>query len=334
MKKIIVISVISIVVLSGCSKYGSVNLKYPTPPIAFLPDDIHTIAIVNRSLVRKEDKNNSIIESIVSGKIAGSDRLASDECLKGVFDRINGWHQLSIVIPPKTRLYGTGTRQTPELLNWNIVKNICDTTKADALLVLETFDSNSDILASTVNYEINAVINRTNPIPLPPRQIRVNTLSFWRLYDPSTKKIIDEFESTNFLTFNASGPEFSPPSDALYKTAYASGEQYIERFLPGYCFVKRELYKRGKGSRKQEFKTAFRRAEVADWSGASELWTELTKSSNRRNAGRACLNMAVTCEVLGKTDQAFIWAKKSYEDYANKLGREYANKLKYRISIE
>ncbi|MGZ6540024.1 MAG: DUF6340 family protein, partial [Bacteroidia bacterium] len=250
----------------------------------------------------------------------------------GVFDRINGWRQINIIIPPHTRLYGTGTRTTPDILGWDVVRGICDSSKADALLVLETFDSNSDILLSNVTNQVSAVISG-NAAPPPVRQVRMNVLSFWRLYDPATEKIIDEFQSTSNLTFDG-GLLAVPPPDALPKTAYAAGQQYIERFLPGYYYVKREMFKRGKRSEKRQFLSAFRRSEVADWQGAMDVWLPLTKSSNRKNAGRACLNMAVGCEVLGKTNEAFEWAKESYENFGNRVARDYANELKYRLRYE
>jgi hypothetical protein len=238
---------------------------------------------------------------------------------------------INIVIPANTRLYGTGTRETPQLLDWKLVKQICDSTNAEALLVLETFNSNSDIVLNAVAKEINAVITTGRTVmPTPPHQIKMNVVSFWRIYDPVNKRIIDEYQLTNFLTFNDEGSGVAiPPLNALPQTAYAAGEQYIQRFLPGYYFVSRELYKRGKGAGKQKFKMAFRRSSVADWAGAEEIWSELAKNSNRKNAGRACLNMAVSSEVSGQYDNALMWAKKSYEDYGNKLGRDYANQLKY-----
>lgn len=333
MRKIILI--VFVVVSSGCNKYGFVKLKYPTPPLAVLPENIHTIATVNRCLTKEEKKGNSIFEAVVTGEVAGSDRMASDQCLRGVSERANGWKHLSITIPATTRLYGTGARQVPELLDWNLVKQICDSSRADALLVLETFDSNSDILLSTVTKQINSVINGTPTAVAPPNQIRMNVIGLWRLYDPVNKKIIDQYQSTSYLMFNGTGSSLAiPPPDALSRTAYVAGEQYIQRFLPGYYYVKRDMYKKGKGPGKQQFKVGFRRSEVADWNGAIEIWTELAKTSRRINAGRACLNVAVAYEVLGKTDLALIWAKKSFTDYGNKLGRDYANQLNYRINLE
>ncbi len=329
MKKIFFGSLLAAILFSGCSKYGNVRLKYPTAPLVFLPDNIHSIAIVNRSLTKKDD-HSSVIESVISGEIAGSDKLASDECLKGVFDRINGWRQLNVIIPAHTRLYGTGTRQTPELLDWKTVKQICDSSKVDALLVLETFDSNSDLVSSAIANGVNAVVNGTAPSPVV-NQIRMNVICFWRMYDPVNQKIIDEYQSTSYLTFDGTRV---PPPEALPQTAYQAGKEYIQRFLPNYYYVRREMYKRGKGKDKQAFLAAFRKSEVADWEAALVAWQELAKSRNRKNAGRACLDIAVSYEVLGKTDQALIWAKKAYEDYGNKMARAYQNELSYRIRFE
>ena len=151
-------------VFCSCSKYGNVKLNYPTAPQVSLPDNVHRIAVVNRSLFKKDNKN-SVIESIITGEIAGSDKKASDECLRGVQDRVKDSRQIEIVIPVKAWLYGSGTRELPEMLDWKLVKSICDSTKADALLVLETFDSNSDILAGVVTDQVNAILNG-NPPPL------------------------------------------------------------------------------------------------------------------------------------------------------------------------
>ncbi len=312
---------------SGCSKYGFVKINYPLPPAAYLPETIKKIALVNRSLTKNEDKTKKIIETILTGEIAGSDRLASDECLKAVYDNINGQNGITIIIPEKTRLHGTGTRETPELMDWKRVKEICDSNTADALLVLETFDSNSDVFLS-------AIANQTNTIaiggmqPSVPRRIRVNVLSFWRLYDPISKTIIDQFENTNYMFFNGIGLSYSlPPRNALPQTAYDAGRLYIQRFLPGTYSARRDLYKRGKMGSKKMFKAAFRRTETANWQGAIDIWNDVEKDGRRKNSGRACLNIAVAYEVLGNTNLAIQWAQRSYELYNNKLGRSYSKVL-------
>jgi hypothetical protein len=211
---------------------------------------------------------------------------------------------------------------------------MCDTSKADALLVLETFDSNSDVLGSAVNQQVNAILNGVPPPP-PLKQIRMNVVGSWRLYDPYNQKIIDQYQSTSFLTFDAgAGIIAIPPPDALPKTAYHAGAEYVQRFFPQYYYVKRDMYKRGKGKEKQEFLRAFRRSEMSKWEEAVEVWKPLTKSSNRKNAGRACLNMAVANEVLGNVEVALSWAQEAYVDYGDKIAKEYQGYLKYRLQVE
>ncbi len=321
--------------LFSCSKYGYVRLNYPLSPVAYLPENVKTIAVINRSLTKEQDKSKNITESIVTAEVAGSDRKASDECLKGVFDGINGWKGIQIVIPTKTRYYGTGTRQVPELLDWKEVRSVCDSTKADALLVLETFDSNSDLAVSTVTHQLDNVIHGNDVKPSVPSHGTMNVYSFWRLYNPATKNIADEYQSTTFLGFDVTVSTIALVlPDVLRKTSYAAGKQYVQRFLPGYYTVQREFFKRGKGSCKRDFENAFRKTEVANWQGAIDIWNELAKHPNRKNAGRACLNIAVANEVLGNTDVALPWAKKSYEDYDIKLAREYSSILQDRIKVE
>jgi len=318
-----------IVLFSSCSKYGYVTVKYPIRPLILIPDSVSRIAMANRSLLKKENRKNSVIEAIITGEIAGSDKMASQECLRAVFDRFNGWRGIQLVNPSGINLYGSGTGNIPDALPWNQVRYICDSLKADALLVLEMFDSNSDMAQTVVSNVVNTIANGPQPV-----RIKMNVSAYWRLYDPYEQQIVDQFQSTDFMYFDLANPLQPPPLDALPKTAYYSGQQYIQRFLPTYYSVRRTLYKRGKGSEKQAFKRAYRKAEVADWQGAAEEWTSLTKSYRNKNAGRACLDLAVAYEVLGNAHEAFIWAQKAYEDYGNKTAREYANHLKFRLQYE
>jgi hypothetical protein len=318
---------------SACSKYGSVTLKYPTAPVVIVPTDIKSIAMVNRCLQPKDAdaKHNAITEAIITGEVAGSDKLASDECLKAVFDRLNGFHDLTVTYAPITHLVGSGGRTTPPPLDWKRVREICDSSKSDVLLVLEMFDSNSDVVMASVTTAVTNVLTGNTTPPAPP-VIHLNVLGYWRMYDPRTEKIVDQFESSQTMTFAPQGPLNLPPPEALGRTAYSMGDIYSGRFLPGYYYVRREMYKRGKGHYKQQFRTAFRRSEVADWKGAEEIWGQIGNNAKGRNAGRACLNMAVAREVLGNTQDALDWAKKGYEDFGNKLCRDYANILRRRLN--
>jgi len=334
MKKNGVIYAIAVIALltAGCSKYGYVSLNFPQPPETYLPDDVNYIAVVNRSLVEEEEKGNRTFEAITTSEVAGSDRLASDDCVKGAFEASRQMGEAELIIPQKVRLYGTGTREMPELLDWELVASICDTEGTDALLVLETFDSNTDLLLTTATEQAAAIISTGSPKATLPGRVNVNVVCYWRLYHPGTRSIIDQYQHSTYLSFDTQGG--LPPPTALPETAYSAGVAYINRFLPGFYVERRHLYKRTSGSAKHQFKAGYRRAEVANWEGAMDIWEELSGHPKRKTAGRACLNVAVANEVLGNTDLALEWAKRSYEYHNDKLGRSYSKILLRRKSLE
>ena len=184
-------------------------------------------------------------------------------------------------------MYGTGTRKVPEVLDWDQVAEICEKEGADVLLVLETFDSNTDFLAKTATEQLSSLISSGKPKSTPPSEVQMNVAAYWRLYDPRTLQIIDQYQHNSYMSFNTAGGV--PPPDALPRTAYDAGLAYFNRYLPGSYKVKRKLYKRTSGSAKQQFKAGYRRTEVANWDGAIELWVELTDDSEIQD-GRKSLS--------------------------------------------
>lgn len=330
-KYIISLIVTSTIVVS-CGSYGYVYLDYPQSPQVSLPHEIDEIAIVNRSLIKEENRQNRVFESVITGEVAGSDKIASDEAIKGVLAGMQNQNYIKMILPDTLRIYGTGTRQLPDVLSWDLVSGICADNQADALLVLETFDSNSNIVIQTAVQQVSSVLKSGKPSPQLPRQAQVDVRSYWRLYDPYTKTIIDQFQQTHLLNFSLINGV--PPLNALPETAYAAGYDYASRFLPGYYRVKRDLYKKGKGKDKNEFATGWRRSEVANWKDAIEIWTRIASNVNSVSAGRAALNVAVAYEVLGNTELALEWAQRAYENHGDKQARDYAKILLRRKRFE
>lgn len=307
-----------VIACSGCSKYTNISINYPLEPKVYLPDNVNTIALANRSLTAKEDKTGKIIESVLSGEIEVSDRKASEQCLKGAVDRLDRNSNFNLVIPVENKLFGSGTREIPAPLDWSLVQQMCNSSDTDALLVLEMFDSNSDMFSLPNILSPKPVNNERN----------FNVLMYWRLYDPSIKKIIDQYECSRQITFHVGENVLGVPPKALYGAAYSGGQEYIERFLPGHFIENRLIFKRGKGADKQSFKMANRHVETNDWEGAADLWEEILKHDNFKNQGRACLNMAVYFEQAGNIDAAIEWARKAYVDYNVKAGRDYEYALR------
>lgn len=313
-----------VLLLTGCSQYGYVRLNYPVKPVAQFPNNASKIALINRSLPKTFYETSCAAESLTSGEIAGSDEKASFEALKGVYKTLDGKNGVSIRMP-NLKLYEKGTREIPDPLDWNKVKSICDSTKTDLLLSLEVFDSNSDIISSNVQKIVRVL---SGGFPSLPKAANVDIMHIWRLYDPSTKDVIEQYDGMRYFKMARIN------SEQLNAAAYDAGVEYIRRYLPVYLPVKRRFYKKGKGQENDSFQAVFRRTQIANWVNAIEEWKKIVKTGSMENAGRAAFNIAVAYEVLDKTNQALDWAKRSFEDFGQKPGREYYNILQKRAEIE
>lgn len=325
MNKIYFILIVSLTFLiTSCSQYGYVSVNYPVKPVSYFPDNVSKIALINRSLPKSSNETSSAAESLTSGEVAGSDEKASFVALDAVTETIDGKAGIKIV-RPKVKQYGKGTRKMPDQLEWNTVKAICDSTKTDLLLSLEVFDSNSDVISSNVQKVVRIL---GGGIPSLPKAANVDVMHVWKLYDPATNRVIDQYEGLRHFKMN------SINSKQLNLAAYDAGVEYIGRYLPGHFLVKRKFYKKGKAQAKPTFDTAFRRTQVANWEKAIEDWKRVVETGSAVNAGRAALNIAVAYEVLENTNLALEWAKRSFEDFGEKLGRDYYSILQERAAIE
>jgi len=317
--------------LVSCASSGYVNLNYPQEPAMILPEGINNIAVVNRSLTNEEDKSGKTLESIATGEVVGSDKLASDDALKGIFDGFRNSSHLTVKMPSTTRLEGTGTRKAPELLDWDQVREICEETGADVLLVLENFDSNTDFTLNSAVEQISSVIQTGQASGRIPRRARVSINSYWRLYDPVSNTVIDQSQQNYYTEVDVLSNAI--PFSSLSEVAYSSGMDYANRFLPSFYRVRRNMYKKGKGKDKNLFAAGWRSSEVANWDEAIKIWTDVANNRGK-SAGRAAHNIAVAYEVKGETDLALEWAQRAYQEFGDKMARDYAKILLNRKRLE
>jgi tetratricopeptide (TPR) repeat protein len=334
MKKTI-LSLIAVAGILALCSMAWVRINILKPALIVLPQHIKTIAIIDRSV--QVETSESRTEQVLTGELFKQDEQAVRQTIDGTID-VCAEFNLYQLIRTSERIKEGGTKSTfPEPMEWMNVSELCEKHKADALLSVEIFDS--DFIIS-------------NPISIA-RQIlegkaltgsgfhvtAVAVINYGvRLYDPSDKKILDEYHVTHRLNYEGTG---ATPQDAfnhllnkieaINQTSYAAGRLYGERISPSYYSVVREFYNRPK--RNDDLRMGVRKSEVADWKGAIESWTRAL-NAKRRIAGRAAFNIAVAWEVLGDLEKAKEWAARSYTDYKEKRGNDYHNMLVYRIREE
>ena len=311
-----------------------VRMTVTEPAPLTLPTDISSVGIINRSVASDENKVLNKMDEILSIEGNKLDSFGSISCMKGVFDELiqnNRFEYIKIIDSVDLRspvLVGL-----PSLLDWDTVDEICRNQNVDILFVLEQYDTDTKI-----SYKINQITIQTAiglNIPGIEHEATVSTVisSTWRIYDPLTKNIYDEFPGSRRFISTGKGinpakaiQAISSRKDLLKQNSNRMGHIYASRLLPYRRRVSRDYFVNGSSG----LRTGKRKAQTGNWDGAAEKWLEATKSAKRKVAGRGCYNMAISNEINGDTDKAIEWAQKSYEDYNNKLALDYVRILRKR----
>lgn len=309
------------------------NAVEPAP--ITLSKDVTRIGIINRSLPSEGNKTADKIDQILSAEGLNLDKEGSTAAIIALKEQLQQNRNMEeIIIIDDTPNLRKGLGVFPTTLTWNEVEILCEQYKIDALFSLEFYDTDTKVNYTSTTMEIPN--NLGVRVTLPAHELTLNTLveNGWRVYDPYSRRIADEFVFSDHVV--SSGKGINPikayeaivgRKEAVLHQSKYMGMDYAQRLLPYKHRVNRDYFVRGT----ENFKIAQRRAQAGDWDGAAELWELETTNRDAKIAGRACYNMAISNEINGNLDQAMLWATKSYTDYNNNYALPYLNTLKYRV---
>ncbi|MFH0893842.1 MAG: DUF6340 family protein [Bacteroidota bacterium] len=316
----------------GACATSSVSLQVLKPAQITLPSYVQKVAVINRSLPSKEEKVNNIIEGVFSGEGLFVDREASKKCIDGMLNFMVNSPRLKAVEPVNIDLRGTGTAEFPMPLDWTTVEKICKDNGCDALLSLETFDSDKRV---STRFENKTKSENGQNIPYTQWFARMDMQinAGWRIYDPKQKQVIFKDVLVDTRSWNTDAlvekealSKLPQPRNATIDAGYFAGEQTGFRISPAWIYVSRSYYVRGNDQLKQTKR--FVRANK--WEEASKIWTSCLNDPKRKAAGRACYNLALAAEMDGDLAKGVEMAKKAYTQYGNKKARYYMNILENR----
>lgn len=323
------------VILASCST-ASHQMQILKPADITLPAEIKQVGVVNRSLPAKGEGVKNFLEGLVTGESIGADRDASNESLRGLASGLNNNPRFTAVVVEGVELRGTGTRQWPEFLDWKQVDELCERFRVDAIVALETFDS--DVSLKTSSADVERVIDKKKVIVKEYyADLDMNVRSGWTIYYPKQRQVVDRNSFNDNMSWGESGD--SPdevlgklPSKrmALNESGYYSGQQYARRISPTWVYETRSYYRKAN----DEFKEASRMVKRGNWNEAIAIWKKYTLSQDAKIASRACYNMALASEVDGNLSIAEEWANRAWQQHGLKKGRRYADLLRFRMQEE
>ncbi len=323
------------VILSSCG--STIPLQVLQPAEMVVPSHIQTIAIIDRS--KPEEGFLNFLEGTISGEEIGQDRTGRKFALDGLAKALTRTPRF-LVKHTGIELTGSkGGNSFAPPLDWKQVEKICRDYQADALVAIESFDSDNNISYSlqsekvkkdgkeTIKNYYNARLDLT---------IRIG----WRFYDPKAKVILDEFTTYDQANDTRRGDTkeqalryLGSQSNITKDLSNLVGTSYGMRIAPVWITVNRDFYKSGKGEATAKMEQAARFAKADQWKEAAEIWRALTSSAiDAKTAGRAAYNLAVASERTGNLESAVDWAQQSYTRFGNKKALRYVDILNQRIS--
>ncbi|MBT2160788.1 DUF6340 family protein [Zobellia barbeyronii] len=325
-----------LLLLSSCVSTNKLTMGVTEPARISLPSNAVRIGLINRSIPSEENKVVDKIDKILSLEGLNLDKEGAESAVTGLFDELTRNNRFeTITIINDTDIQRKGLGIFPAALNWQAVQEICDANNVDVLFSLEFYDTDTqvDYKLTTVNIPNDLGIKAA----LPGHKVTLNTAikNGWRVYDPQSKLVLDEYINNNHVTSIGSG--INPMKaveavigrkEAVLQRSSNVGNSYGYDVRPLNKRISRDYFVKGSDN----FVIAKRRAQTGDWDGAAALWEKEVNNPDGKVAGRACYNMAIINEINGDLEKAMEWASKSYTDYNNDEALRYVNVLKYRIS--
>lgn len=316
-----------------CCKTQQLYINVIEPAPVTLPASIKTVGVINRSNPTDKTKTMDDVDKALSLEGVDLDKDGAMESIKGLSEELMNNTRFNEVKTLSNIDFRTSSiSDFPVPLSWDIVERICTETSTDALFALEKFDTDSHLDVSAKKVDIKTPLGT---VPGIETQADMRTLvkTGWRIYDPSSKSILDEYTYSETVVFTGRGinplkalAALTGRKEAVNEVSNKAGHGYAMRIIPYRIRVWRDYYVKGTDN----FEIARRKAETGKWDEAGLLWEKETKNSSAKIAGRAAYNMAIINEINGDIDSALKWAQKSYEDSNNKLALDYVRILENR----
>lgn len=323
MKKLLLLSLV-ITALVGCrSRY--MNFNVPVPPVKEVHPEIKTVVLLDRTAAK--DKKGNLVEGILTGEGFDQDEKNKQHCLRGTEEQLKNSGRFNVIRATEI-LEGSknGEVMSPPL-SFDEVQRICKEYGADALVVMELYDS---------DFIITHGMKPTQGFSFYAEGVAKIDAGF-RIYDGIYKDLIDEHTITHSMRWNTGGNSIQDAltsllnkNEAIKRISYEAGRMYASRLSPSFIRVRSEYYRRGS----HEVKYGARLIEVNDWDKAKEVLMKVVESpdQSRKNKGFACHNLAVIYEITNDIAKAKEWAGRAWGEYRNKGSRDYMNLLNRRYN--
>jgi hypothetical protein len=277
--------------LSSCiitKKFSSIQFEVLTPSEIILPENIKTVALINRdlhctdtSLVINYSATENKVDTMKNLKLANNCTATLTYFLKdeGKFESVTNYSDT---------LYKTKLQ-----LSQFSLKKIFNKTQTDLCVFIDSLYFNEILLDSLLNLY----------------QTKIN-LKWSFAYRTDTSLVKVNREDSLIFDFDCKLRFYGKKAyliSYLYLACKSIGNHIGTKIVPTWNPVQRIYYH----SKNQDMLKGEEFIRQREWLKAAEILNMKTKSKNRKLAAKARFNIALTCEMLGNPDTAIEWLNKS-----------------------
>ncbi|TNE90956.1 MAG: tetratricopeptide repeat protein [Deltaproteobacteria bacterium] len=315
---------------TGCAAHTSVEVLHPAQ--VMVPGHVQTIAIIDRSSPDNVGGNVlGAIEGALTGEGIMADREGRQAAINDLSWALREGDRYEIIVPNVTA-QGVDSGVFDTQLSWSKAKRICERHGCDAILALEAFDSDSDVL--NLN-DGNPLRYTDDNIPVYGARRQTRVMTSWRLYDTSQKAVLDEQRDRSYSrnydeegsTLSAARNGLPLANDTVRTLGGEAGKAYAGRISPTWRWESRTWFAKGSPS----LKMAKRHVKAGDWEGAAELWRQARDSGSAKERGKASFNLALYNERKGNLRQSLKLAKEGAVAVPKARTRSYVAVLQRRV---
>ena len=323
-----------VLALGSCASTRELEVTALEPAAIDLQQDMVRIGIVNSSESGSQDTFADGIDRRISKEDVILSEKGQDAAIIGLQEALDKDGRFDTIIFIKNTpqvLRGLGT--APKQEAWQSIAEICETHDLDAIFALASYETDTQVKVKKTSYIALDMIRVRNKVR--GHEITVETLieNGWRIYEPSTQTVLDEFVFTGEIVSTGQGKtparaleNLGSRHDDFVVRSKEDGTKYGARLRPTERKIVREYYIKGSPNLEQ----AHRFASDQDWEQAVSLWEKDIQSTKSKTRSKACHNLAVWHEYQGRLEDALIWARKADETFSTKSSKAYVANLESR----
>ncbi len=326
--------------LTSCVSMGKISIQVTVPPKMAVPDEIQSLAIMNRSMTNEfTDYNADSLEVMfIKKKLALDDifldSIAADTTIKVLGNSLYQSGRFDVVIPLKRNIANNNEsyKDLSPSLSFDQVKQICTEFNVDALLVLENFNEkvNTVFKMSAGNLFTDAGYSNVSTA-----YVQVVYQSKWKLYKPLEKLKMAKFEVQDTIFWEGTGVTLQETyeklpliKEALIGGAIENAQDFAEYISPGWRPDQRSYYI----TKNVDADKAVSFLRKNEWKEAENIWMKYATSASSAFRSKIEYNLALAAEMNGNLNEAVEWVRKSLKSGYSAAAENYLSILNKRLA--